>query len=138
VFEKASDVRRSIAEASLYDPALQLQLTLGTRVVEDRPGGKGVHQYLVPLTGVLAVTNAGDVCVATGTVGYADEATVRRLAEEQAEREHQVRSANAITRVRSIYRLADALKVQRLLAGELSPQVMESSLKCLRRIRKAH
>jgi len=83
---------------------VKLKLELGSRVVEHRPDGEGVHHVIVPLTGVVAVTLAGAICVATGAVGTLDEAEARRLAEEKAEREYQVRLANALTRVRSAHR----------------------------------
>ena len=124
VNKKASEFRRGMAEASLYDVAMKLNLELGSRIVEHRPDGEGVDHVIVPLTGVVAVTLAGDICVATGTVGTLDEAEARRLAEEKAEREYRVRLANALTRVRSAHRSPDAVAVQRRLAGDLTPQAI--------------
>jgi hypothetical protein len=124
VFAAASKISRSINEATRYEPALGLQLTLGSRIIEVTATEKRQHHYLVPITGVLAVGTAGAVSVALGVAGSVDEAEARRLVAERAERAYQDRLGKAVTRVRSAERSADAVKVQRLLAGELTPQAM--------------
>ncbi|MEO6747681.1 MAG: hypothetical protein ABIN08_24635 [Caldimonas sp.] len=107
-----------------YAPALDLHLTLGSLIIEVTAKEKRQHHYLVPITGVLAVGTAGGVSVAVGVSGSLDEAETRRLVAERAEREYGDRLQKAVTRIRSAHRSADAVKVQRLLAGELTPQAM--------------
>ena len=124
VFSAASKISRSFADATLYEPALRLQLSLGSRIIEVTATEKRHHHYLVAVTGVLAVGSAGVVGVAIRVAGSVDEAEARRLAAEHAEREYQDRLHKALIRVRSAHRSADAVKVQRLLAGELTPQAM--------------
>jgi hypothetical protein len=72
-FNKASEVRRSINEATRLNPALELQLTLGSRIIESDSGDKRIHHRLVTIVGEVIVTLQDAICVATGTVGQGDE-----------------------------------------------------------------
>jgi hypothetical protein len=115
----ASEICRSLSAAP------ELRVDLGSEVHEMRADGSvGRHHFVsVAATGYAVCIMTADVCVSTGYVGLSEEEITRPEA-ERIEHEYQARLRAASVLVLSAHRSAQAERVQRLLADELSPQKM--------------
>lgn len=124
---KAGDtMSRALFEATTHAPEIGLNLSLRSMVIETTPGGELRHHGMKAETGVFNVQVLGglhiqaklDVAIAMS----AEEAA--RLAQEQKEREYQALLRKTLVRFRSAQRSEDAIRVQRLLNGALTPLSM--------------
>jgi hypothetical protein len=110
-----------VNDAGRYQPELNLGLSISSRVHEQREGGKwGVHA-VVTVSPAVGYVKGGSVAVGVGTSGSEEDAA--RRAAELREEQYQARLQVALRRALSA-RDPGALKVQRLLAGELTPHNM--------------
>jgi hypothetical protein len=123
-WKAAARISQSIG-ATAYEPSVGVGLTLRPLTVEVGADGTVIQFHrLEPIVGVASVVLAGCVSTAYGTVGHVSEEEEQRRAAERLELAYQGRLQLARVRVLSAHRSEDAVKVQRILAGELTPQSM--------------
>ena len=129
VYVIASRAEASINSARKYDDELagELRLEIGS-VLEQRPDHTwAAHHFLsAALTGVSAVGIAGTLTDSQSPPLSEDDRL--RLEARRHEERYQQLCRKAVSRVISASRDERALRVQRLLAGDLTPSRWDTSL----------
>jgi hypothetical protein len=118
----ASELKSLVDEVGKHDAQLasQLRVDIGS-VLERRSDGTWARHHVLKaaLTGVFAIGGVGTLTVTRSPPLSEDEQ--RQIEAERLEDEYQQLRRKAVSRIVSASRDERALKVQRLLAGELTP-----------------
>jgi len=124
VRDEAKRIRRILDEAAVEDAAMRGTFTVGSSVLEERPGEpRRKHGFVDIIAGTLQIRGHAAV-MAVGISVSLSEDDRRRIEEEQKERDYQRLRQRATLLVVSGYRDERVLQVRHLLRGDLTPNTM--------------